>query len=81
MSGHHLHTQAGLAELGGVGGQTVRDAGAGIDELQPLDPDLAALVASNLAVLDLQKHREAAKVRSRMNFRVWAWIAPGLPQT
>jgi len=41
----------------------VGDTGAGVHELQPLDPNLVATGASNLALLDLKEHRKVTEIQ------------------
>ena len=61
-AGNGFDAQARRAQPSSVGCQLAGDAGTGVDELQFLDPDLPALRALNLTVLDLQEDCEVTEV-------------------
>ena len=82
-AGHGLHAQAGLAKVGCVRCQTAGDARVDMNEFQSLDSDLAAVVASDLAVFDLQEHGEVSEAQipnepARVGVDRAAWRPAGM---
>jgi len=63
MVGHRLDAHAGSAQLNDVGGQPIGDPLGRIHEVQLLDSHTTAVVAPDLAIIDVQHHLVAAEVQ------------------
>ena len=63
VCGHGLDAKALAAQFRGISSQPDGDALMRIDEVQSLDMDTAAVLAANLAVVDLEEHREIHEIQ------------------